>query len=514
MERNIFTTILLTLLLGVNIEISDTPIIIRASEEETTTTTTCNGSEIGYSINLATDDFIDHTKIKTTTPIFANSWLQGLTKVKTDLHLSYGRTRIATDIEEMARVLSRNYSLDDSASQGYSLFLASAASRFTNTEYMEYSDNMYQYYSTYNYKVKKFSYELPEYRTNFELYRSKLNILYKRDVADLFDGDMTSTQFFDKYGTHIIAKAQYGGRFVVDYSLVSDRYDVWDEHFLDLSDYIEDNLHDKISQNTTIDFNVFRDFDFYYPRAKETLNIYSRGGVEYSSVSLDNLYTAYTTWLNAVESNPVVICTLADGLIPLWDILPSTYNTTANRDIFIQKYQEYAAAKENAIIETYNPSILNEEEVPTGYNPIRPGETIVTDDGFFSNYYDVVDLNDDFDIKYNYMKAHGFTKMVLCLEMQMREINMGYQLVAFLYSEKQDMAYQIGETFRYEYEGTTFCNRYSGVVFFIIQHIPIETFENEDPEDCYKLVFRYSADGAGEDNWANRDIYAQVVYQK
>jgi UDP-N-acetylglucosamine transferase subunit ALG13 len=106
MKKNIFTTILLSLFLGVNIETSSTPIIIRANEEETTTTTTCNGSELGYSINLATDDYIDHTKIKTTTPIFANSWLQGLTKVKRDINLSYHRPRIAHDIEDMAYYLA------------------------------------------------------------------------------------------------------------------------------------------------------------------------------------------------------------------------------------------------------------------------------------------------------------------------------------------------------------------------------------------------------------------------
>lgn len=512
MKKNIFTTILLSIFLGVNIETSSTPIIIRANEEETTTTTTCNGSELGYSINLATDDYIDHTKIKTTTPIFANSWLQGLTKVKRDINLSYQRPRIAHDIEDMANYLSGNYNLPASASQGYSLFLASAANRFSNTEYMEYSENMYQYYSTFNHKIKKFSYELPDYNTNFELYRSKLNVIYKRDVADLFDGDMTSTQFFDKYGTHIIAKAQYGGRFVIDYSLVSNIYDVWQEHTYDISDYINVELYRKLGTNETIDFNIFRDFVFSVYGAKETLHIYSYGGVEYSDISLSNMNTAYASWLNAVETNPVIVSVIDDGLIPLWDILPTTYNTASYRNTFIQKYQEYAEAKENAILETYKPSILEQDEVATGYSIIRTGEIYVSDDGFFANDYDVVDLNYHFDIKYNYMKAHGYTKMVLCLEMQMREINMGYQLVAFLYSEKQNMTYQIGETFSHEYEGTTFCDRYSGYVFFIIEEVPIETFENEDPDDCYKLVFRYSAEGAGEDDWANQRVYAQVVY--
>ena len=126
---------------------------------------------------------------------------------------------------------------------------------------------------------------------------------------------------------------------------------------------------------------------------------------------------------------------------------------------------------------------------------------------------DVINLNDHFDIKYNYMKQHGYTKVSIYLAMELREINMGYQWIAFYYSEKENDLYKIDEI-SYEYEGTSYGSEYGvGVTFFRL-YVPIETFENDDPEDCYKIVFRYDASGTGEDDWANREVYAQVVYGK
>lgn len=516
MKTKFFTTLLLSAILGLNYEMPKDVEVVSANEitdgSRAIEYFQTGGREIGYTINLAKHEFVEHDKINIY-PVFATNWLQTVPRTYTEMRYNLSRTRVGSSIEEMAYLLERNASLVSDISQGYSVFMASAADRFNNTEYMNYSDHIYQYYSTFNYKMKGYSYELPDYQTNPDLYRSKYNIAYKNDMRALFSGSMTSTEFFDKYGTHIIAKAQYGGKFEINYSLVSDRYYLWEDYNEELYDYLAANLHNKVGQNVDINVDVFEHFDFWENWEYETLQIHTKGGNESSSISLDNLYEAFTTWKESVYSNPKIIAASGDGLIPLWDLMPTDFNNEGYRSAFIRKYQEYARMHEATIKEKYTPSILSQERVPTGYQILRTGETIVTDEGYFNNDYDVVDLNEDFDIKYNYMKQHGYTKMDIYINMEMREINMGYQWIAIYYSEKESNSYKIDE-FTYEYKGTSFGGEYDSSITFARFEVPIETFENDDPDDCYKIVFRYDASGTGEDDWANRRIYAQVVYVK
>ncbi len=508
MKKRIITTMLLSVFLGTSIVMSNNVETVKANEMVDTL-----GVDIGYSINLAKHEFVDSTQIKTTTPIFANSWLQELTKTKTMIESRETTINYSNSFEGLVTKLEDEANLTTTFQKNDSLFNATVANRFNNDDVMNYSDNMYQYYSTYNKKFRLYSYELPNYATDLATYKSKVNIVYQRDVADLFDGDMTTTDFFDKYGTHIVAKAIYGGKFEINYSLVSNRYDVWEEYYLSLSRYLSAKLYTKIGGNVQLNFDVFGNYDFSTARATETLVMHTKGGNASETYSLDNLYNEYVAWEASIASNPVIIEASSDGLIPLWELLPSAYDTTTYKNLFIAKYNEYTSTIKNQYLEMYTPSILNEDRVSTGYHVVRPGESIITDDGIFLQNYDVMDLNENFDIKFNYMYAHEFNYLDIYLDLEIREINMGYQIIAYYYSEKEDVAYEI-DRFTFEYEGTSLGSEYGDAVCFCIKNIPIETFINDDPEDSYKIVFRYSAEGNGEDDWANRDLYTNIVYVK
>ena len=120
-------------------------------------------------------------------------------------------------------------------------------------------------------------------------------------------------------------------------------------------------------------------------------------------------------------------------------------------------------------------------------------------------------LNEHYPLKFDYMKANGYTKMNIYVHMEMREINYGYQIVSLYSSEKQNDAYLI-DSFEYEYEGTSLGDEYLYSIGFVKFDVPISTFISSDPEDSYKVVIRYSARGSLEDDWANRNIRVNIVY--
>ena len=89
---------------------------------------------------------------------------------------------------------------------------------------------------------------------------------------------------------------------------------------------------------------------------------------------------------------------------------------------------------------------------------------------------------------------------------------MGYQLIYFYYSEKESDEYLI-DSFEFELNGPILGNEYTPVGF-VRYNIPLSTFDNEDPDDYAKIVFRYAASGALLNDWANKDVYCNVVYHK
>ena len=135
---------------------------------------------------------------------------------------------------------------------------------------------------------------------------------------------------------------------------------------------------------------------------------------------------------------------------------------------------------------------------------------IFKDDSEFEQHCDVADLNSFAELKYDYFKHYGFTKMDVYLCMDMKEINMGYQHVNFYYSEKQDTAYRFSEHVC-EVGGSSLQTEYTVMVFYRL-NVPLSTFDNSDPDDYAKFVARYSASGSLEDDWQNMAIYLCIIY--
>ena len=73
-------------------------------------------------------------------------------------------------------------------------------------------------------------------------------------------------------------------------------------------------------------------------------------------------------------------------------------------------------SNKESISNQYIPNIIQEKYASTGYFSIRSGTLVVTDASEFEQRYDVANLNGFADLKYDYFKHYGFTKMDIYLE--------------------------------------------------------------------------------------------------
>lgn len=462
---------------------------------------------LGYSINLAKDECIDIDRLN-------NSVLSigSLNITNTTLNTTSSTIKHSNDFNDLVVQIDSYYALSSSCSTNdYSLFTGTVASKYPDTENMEYTSYPYQYYSTYVYTYKYKTYSLSNYNVDLTNIKRCLNDQYIEDLEALLYDDADINTFFDTYGTHVIGSMVTGGRLEINYSIVSENYDVWGEKYNSLTNYLNTNLYSKVqSSSSSITFDPQTGCGVSPLGSNQYIGWQTHGGTDFTISSITQINTVFNSWKNSVTSYPEIIQPTSDGLIPLWNLLPGDLNTTTYKNLFISKYNQYMASNKESISNQYIPTIIQEEYASTGYFSIRSGTLVVTDDSEFDQRYDVANLNGFADLKYDYFKHYGFTKMNVFLQMDLKEINMGYQHVNFYYSEKPDIAYRFYDCI-HELGGSSLVTEYTSLIFYKMD-IPLSTFDNSDPDDYAKFVARYSASGSLEDDWQNMAIYLCIVY--
>ena len=462
---------------------------------------------LGYSVNLAKDECIDIDKLN-------NSVLSigSLSTTNTTLNTTSSTIKHSNDFNDLVDKIDSYYNLSSSCSTSdYSLFTGTVASKFPDIENMEYTEYPYQYYSTYIYTYKYKTYSLTNYNGDLTNIKRCLNNQYVEDLEALLYDDTDINTFFDTYGTHVIGSMVTGGRLEINYSIVSEHYDVWGEKYNALTNYLNTNLYSKVqSSSASITFDPQAGCDVSPLASNQYIEWQTQGGTSFSISSITQINTVFNAWKNSVTSYPEIIQPTSDGLIPLWNLLPGNLNTTTYKNLFISKYNQYMESNKESISNQYIPSIIQNEYASTGYFSIRSGTLVVTDDSEFDQHCDVADLNTFSYLNYDYFKHYGFTKMDVFLQMELKEINMGYQHIYFYFSEKADTSYCF-YSYIHELGGNSLVTNYESLTFFTA-NVPLSTFDNSDPDDYAKFVARYSASGSLEDDWQNMAIYLCIVY--
>lgn len=466
---------------------------------------------LGQSINAVTSKYLDTTEIKTGSPIFDESWLDNQINNSTYLDAKQfnGVSVSSNNFENIYNDFMIQCGQNTNVSVGYDIFMATLYNGYSMSVNNYYTNYLSHYFYYFHGKHYQYTYSLPYYSSNLNLYRNNLNQVYINNVANLFNGYISYNDFFDMYGTHVIAKGIYGGKLDIFYSAVSNEVDLGvtfkDNITGGLTAGIDSIYNATGSVSTNYHFSLLDSINYNLGTTYERFSINGYGGSSFVVTNLNGLANCIQPWISSVESNPTLVGVSSDGLIPLWELLPSTYNTTYYKNLLKSNFEIYLENYNDSIIEKYK---YNDTDIETNNKLVRTGEVTIDDSGrFVHNKYDYVDLNSfnvDYDVAYN----HGYTKMDIVISMQIKEIDKGYQYVMLFNNTIKNNTYLVAESEAYEANGTSLASSYESATFTFCD-IPIESFYNTK-----SLVVRYGASGSDEDDWMNKYLYVKIKYKE
>ena len=465
---------------------------------------------LGTGIDSITADGVQRSELKSGAPIFNQSWLNNITNnaIVEDGASSQSYSISGTSIEEIKMSLDSQYSFGVSATYGKKLFTGTLTSGFTASGALNYNNYLSHYFYNIHYYYDAYTCSLPNYSSNITEYKSNLHSDYVQAVSNLFNGIITSSQFFSTYGTHIIAAANYGGSVDIYYTLVSNKIDFSSTLYSNLSAEIGASFTKRINGSLSEDFSLESLYNVSRSDYSEILSVNQIGGAPSIILSYDTLASLADNWSQTIPNNTALISAKSDGLIPLWELLPSQFDDSGHKTIMKSMFADYAN-KNSPSVSQFNKQNLG-SSFTTDFVLIRDsesgGEYYVADDNLFNNEYDVIDLNKTFSHSIDLISKAGFDMMDVRFSIRMKEKNMGYQQISLFKSSIQNNIYKIG-TKEYEYGGSGLATKEYG-------ESTIDTFNGISFTQIIdgKLYFRYGARGSGQNEWYNNDLYVQIIY--
>ena len=151
------------------------------------------------------------------------------------------------------------------------------------------------------------------------------------------------------------------------------------------------------------------------------------------------------------------------------------------------------------------PSDSNPTTITTDFETIRTDTKKITDSGRFHQHMDVVDFN-VFDINLNAKKQEGYKTISFYIQLDVREIDDGYQWLFLFNSPNKSYDYRLAKlVFEHsdDKKDTDWWVHYETELKF--ENISLDKFMNNE------FVIRYGADGLHADDWENKELKIQLV---
>lgn len=353
------------------------------------------------------------------------------------------------------------------------------------------------YYCHYSY-LEISSKALPNYATDLSDYINNLDRNYVISLNRLNKGMLKYSDFFNMYGTHLIAKAIYGGKLDVFYSVLTNFVSIDNNKVNELQNSLNASLLGNPGSN--VSFNLasisgFKDSDNNLA-AREIFRAVGKGGYGLSVTNIYGFGNAYSDWYSSIRLSPSIIGYGKDGLIPLWELLPK--HLSHLKPIMEEEFQKYATEYYYSIISNFaTPNIYRTE-----FTSIRKEEYTITDSGRYNQPFDKVSF-EKWGLNIEHMKNH-YRTVSITIKIDVRQINDGYQGIC-LYSDsnKRDISCMSEQEF--EIGSSIYTTRY-----FYFDNIPLEPFY--DLDNAFYL--RFGARGFGADTWQNKDLKISLEFKK
>lgn len=466
-----------------------------------TTNPQTNKDGLGYTINAVTAKYLDLTEIKTGSPVLNETFREAMlnSAIRTSVNSSETYSNSSNSFTNIKASATADLGYSQGATMCDNILDASFKMGFSLEGGLTYKNTLSHYFYNLRFEFVDYTYNLPEYSSNIEYYRQNLHPNFKKALQDVAAGRMKYSDFFDCYGTHMIAKGKYGASLDLYYSVVSNVLDVGGTLKTNIDNEISSKIGDALAANEHIAFNLEVALGESTRNCNSQFTMKSYGGNAFFANSIDSFNQRYDLWYPTIQSNPTLIGTTSDGLIPIWELVPNLKNRTAMQ----LQYFRYIAEKNNNT-EFENNSLTGDEYV---YNYYRSAEKKITDEGrFIHGIYDIIKL-DEMQYGIRALSQLGFKTVTIEYTAEMKEIDDGYQYI-FVYKSTENNDNHLFQTKKFELNGTSKQKDYTTMTF------KFDKIYLSELLDTRMLVFRYGASGAFNDDWMNKNVNIKLTFEK
>lgn len=467
---------------------------------------TSNGTDVtglGYSVDAVTAPYLDAKHMKDGAPVFEVNWLKA--QIEKGTHNATNTTNTASysgsNYNTMKKAYADEMQFSNSVTGQCDVFTASLSSGYETSTTMNYASTASQYYFRLHSEYEKYTYSLPGYTADRALYQANFGANYVNDMAKLLNNQMTADAFFGRYGTHIVMKGIYGGKIELHYSALSNKIDVGNAYKNKIDSALKISNTEMGSADTKFTFDLQTAIGRSTESVSEMFRAKAVGGNAFEGVGIQNLNSHFSSWIRSVGDRPALIGATSDGLVPLWDILPTAYDTSANAAKVKALYNTYAQNHYPDAGINRNFAGLTENTYTTEQKFIRSAEYTIKDTGFDKQPYDEINLDSLSEYSHAILRHYGYKNMQVNLTLDMKQKDNGYQwfLMCFDVGSKEN-------SIILEYEHPFSSHSY------VTEHITIPTMSTSHFTDT--LVIRYSASGKFDDTWYNKNLYVSITYSK
>ena len=246
--------------------------------------------------------------------------------------------------------------------------------------YADYSDKYYYSLDSY---IERYSLYIDDYAMKNQYsamfsndYNNALKTLYENQNEEAF------LSFFKTYGTHLIVSGVYGGRLNAYYSIVTNSASIDSSVSAQLKLAVEGGI--SAVNNTAVKTDMSASIHEILKTSEVETAFYASacGGDTFTSTTIDGLNDHYANWAKSFnESNytPVLISYANDGLVGLWDILPTEYSSMS--ESMENAFMSYYKNSYNTFIDSYKAEGVNDYyldadllscSMDNGYNYDKP----------------------------------------------------------------------------------------------------------------------------------------------
>lgn len=251
---------------------------------------------------------------------------------------------------------------------------------------IEFSNSMSESSLVYDYNWirETYSFKLPTFEQHENLYKKYLTDSFKTDLADAARSKQQwkYEELFQKYGSHIVMGASYGGASTVFGSIISNQITTG----VETEETIETEVAAGFEANgygLTASVGVGTSFS----QALEVSSEFCRetfsgsffgGNAVPGARSLDGILQNARAWTPSVDSNPILV--KYNNIVPVWKLLTGSLNTYENVESFEEAFEIYCEERESYYLEKaravkfnsnltdkYDVTHVGEENKITGY---------------------------------------------------------------------------------------------------------------------------------------------------